>query len=203
MGYKTGSVSEIGERLKQTFLTGTNAQITQYPGAAAPSTRKFYSNHAGYDYATAPGTPLKLPAGAKVVKSYMDQSGYGQRAVVQLPTGEQWALSHLSKVAIPQGGKTGDVFAYTGGARGTYGAGNTTGPHLDIAAFDPKTVAANVGNYYQQALRSVSQGAQRANPMKLLEAAKSKYGKNLIAYASNPQRLVALAKKSGGRIIKL
>lgn len=133
----------------------------------------------------------------------MDQSGYGQRAVVQLPTGEQWALSHLAKVVVPEGGQDGQVFAYTGGAKGSYGSGNTTGPHLDISAFDPKTVAANVGNYYQQALRSVSQGAQKANPIKLLEAAKSKYGKNLVAYASNPQRLVDLAKKSGGRIIKL
>lgn len=198
-----GSITELGQRLKQTFLTGSNAPITQYPGAASSSTKKFYSTHQGFDYGTSQGTPLKLPTGAKVVKSYMDQSGYGQRAVVQLPTGEQWALSHLAKVVVPEGGQDGQVFAYTGGAKGSYGSGNTTGPHLDISAFDPKTVAANVGNYYQQALRSVSQGAQKANPIKLLEAAKSKYGKNLVAYASNPQRLVDLAKKSGGRIIKL
>jgi murein DD-endopeptidase MepM/ murein hydrolase activator NlpD len=125
--------------------TGKNYGLTQGPGAAHPSTRKFYKTHQGYDFATPQGTQVKSPFEGEVVYAGMDNTGWGNRIGVYNPkTDRTTYLSHLSKIDVQPGQKIsqGAVLGLTGGRKGSYGAGNTTGEHLDITEFGGKNVQA-------------------------------------------------------------
>jgi hypothetical protein len=115
--------------------TGNYYKNTQSPGPASASTRQFYSTHKGYDYATPVGTQIKAPITGNVVYAGLDNTGWGNRIGVYNPqTDKTTFLSHLSKINVKPGQKInyGDILGFTGGQRGAYGSGNTTGPHLDI-----------------------------------------------------------------------
>jgi hypothetical protein len=118
---------EIAAQLNQWFLGG-QGRVTQLPGAAHPSTRKFYANHRGYDLAIPQGTQLNLD-GLEYI-GHGESGGYGNRLAAYDPKMDRtYYFSHLSNV---QRDPTGKMMAWTGGKPGTRGAGNTTGAHLDI-----------------------------------------------------------------------
>jgi murein DD-endopeptidase MepM/ murein hydrolase activator NlpD len=79
---------------------------------------------------------LKQPARVIDVISERDPNhgGYGGMVEIEFPDGARARVAHLSKVKV----KPGDVipakkvFALTGGAPGTPGAGRSTGPHVHL-----------------------------------------------------------------------
>lgn len=123
--------------------TGNYYRVTQRPGPAEASTRKFYSTHKGYDYATPTGTQLKSPVAGQIIYAGLDNTGWGNRVGVYDPTTDKTTyLSHLSKINVKPGQRInyGDILGATGGRPGTYGSGNTTGAHLDITELAGKLI---------------------------------------------------------------
>ena len=193
-----GNPNDLGNHLRQVFNLGA-APITQTPGAAHPSTRKFYANHQGYDYGTASGTPIKPSRAGKVSQSYLDNSGFGNRALVELDNGESYFLSHLRDLPRTGAFQAGQSIAFTGGTPGSRGAGNTTGAHLDITAAG--------ANAYQSIMRGI-QGAGNQVKRKLdlpsiLNQARQKYGKGVVAIGSKAKISELSKSRSNSKIIRL
>jgi hypothetical protein len=183
---------------------GFNAPVTQYKGAPSAATKKYYSYHEGTDYGTNAGTPIKPNFQGKVLKNYMDNTGYGARTVIQNPTtGQTYTLSHLSGYALPEGStfSPGTTVAMTGGVPGSWGSGNTTGQHLDVV------LGNGSGNQtFSSTLKNVMQSIQQASPQALINKVKQMYGNRAIAVAKGSnanQNLQALQKKYGGKIVRV
>jgi hypothetical protein len=190
-----GRPSDLGNHLRQVFNLG-EAPITQTPGAAHPTTRKFYDNHQGYDYGTPSGTAIRPARSGKVVQSYTDNSGFGNRALVQLDNGESYFLSHLKNLAKVGSFNAGDAIALTGGIPGTWGAGNTTGAHLDIT---PAT-----GNAFSNMIKGMQSGVQRKVNLKdIFSQARQKYGKGIVAVGSQAKIAEYAKNKPNAKIIRL
>lgn len=190
---------DYGTQLMNKWLN-KRYEVTQTPGAAAPSTRRYYRTHAGYDYATPAGTKLNAKTSGQVVYAGYDPSGYGNRVGIYEPdTGKTTYLSHLADIAVKKGQMVnpGLYLGATGGVPGTRGAGNTTGAHLDITEYKGNKVFTNsgkatgkvTGNIYSQ----------------LLAKARSKYGNKLIAASTNPQKLASYGSKLKlkGKVVRL
>jgi len=182
-------------------------KVTQTPGPAAASTRKYYRIHQGYDYATPSGTPLTAKTSGKVVYAGYDPSGWGNRVGIYEPsTGKTTYLSHLSDIRVKAGQQItpGMYLGATGGIPGSRGSGNTTGAHLDITEYGGNKI---FPSYAQPRGKQVSVGRQFVNndmrqyAASVMQKAKSKYGKKVLAVGSSPQVLQRLGLK--GRIVRL
>lgn len=118
-----------GSGLSQNFNTkiGTNL----YPESTV---RAWGGTHKGLDIVMKQGTVLPAPVSGEVVEAgYL--GGWGGTIVIRDSKGAEHRLAHLSE--LPQGIKPGVriergmPIAKSGGAKGTKGAGNSTGAHLD------------------------------------------------------------------------
>lgn len=184
--------AEIAEQLRQDWLRGIG-HVTQLPGKAVPSTQKYYSRHRGYDIGTPAGTPVYAPVDLEVISRNL-QKGYGQRLQAYLPDRNQTAwLSHLSKILVDPGRyKAGTLLGYTGGTPGTYGAGNTTGAHIDFELSRGRGVP-------------VATQASTVNPQsyaqRLLQMARTK-NPNVMAISNSLDRLRELENR-GYQIVKM
>jgi len=195
MNYQASS--NIGQYLNERFLAG-QGRITQTPGRAHPSVRKFYSHHKGYDLAVKPGTPLNTQ-GLQYKGSYMDRTGYGLRAMYYNPEADRsYVFSHLSRVD-PQGR------AYTGGIPGVHG--KSTGPHVDI---EIKPGLYNTQSQYIKQLQNIAgnigSGVKRTsfNIPDLIGKVKNKFGQHIRVIAmGSPKKLAHYQKKLGGQIVRL
>jgi murein DD-endopeptidase MepM/ murein hydrolase activator NlpD len=106
-----GSVSAIG-----TFIWPIGGRITQ----------RFTWYHKGLDIATAFGTPiLAADSGVVMVAGWPDNSGYGNRVVIDHGNGYQTWYGHMSKVLVSVGQTVS-----RGSQIGLEGStGRSTGPH--------------------------------------------------------------------------
>jgi murein DD-endopeptidase MepM/ murein hydrolase activator NlpD len=107
------------------FSTST---VSEWPGG--------YSNirfgiHMGTDFAVKQGTPLLATTNGKI-KIYNGTGSGGWGIDINTPDGFTVRNWHMSRIDVKNGQtvKVGDVIGLTGGAVGTPGAGNSTGPHL-------------------------------------------------------------------------
>jgi murein DD-endopeptidase MepM/ murein hydrolase activator NlpD len=90
-------------------------------------TQRFAWYHRGVDVATALGTPiLAADSGTVVTAGWPDNSGYGNRVVIDHGNGYRTLYAHMSKVNVVAGQtvKRGDVIGLEGST------GRSTGPHL-------------------------------------------------------------------------
>ena len=87
--------------------------------------------HNGIDFPVKQGTPIKATVSG-VVRN--NDAGAKDGAGVDITAPDGWMTRHwhVSKFLVPNGTRVnaGDVVALSGGARGTWGAGNSTGAHL-------------------------------------------------------------------------
>lgn len=87
--------------------------------------------HNGIDFPVTQGTELRTTMSG-VVRN--NDAGVKDGAGVDITSSDGWMARHwhVSKFLVPNGSRVeaGDVIALSGGARGTWGAGNSTGPHL-------------------------------------------------------------------------
>lgn len=98
------------------------------------STVKAWSGtHKGIDIAIPQGTSLQSPISGTVTYAGVD-GGWGGTIVIEDVEGNEVRLSHLSSIGIRPGMKIrkGESIAQSGGSKGTKGAGNSTGPHIDL-----------------------------------------------------------------------
>lgn len=90
-------------------------------------TQRYAWYHRGVDIATSTGTPvLAADSGTVVTAGWPDNSGYGNRVVIDHGNGYRTLYGHLSKVnvAVGQTVKRGNVVGLEGST------GRSTGPHL-------------------------------------------------------------------------
>lgn len=86
--------------------------------------------HDGIDFSIPQGTELRATATGVIYNNDAGNDGAG----VDITTDDGWKVRHwhVSKFLLPNGTRVnaGDVIALSGGAKGTWGAGFSTGPHL-------------------------------------------------------------------------
>ena len=105
--------------------------------------------HMGTDFAVGQGTPLRATTDGRI-HVYLD-NGYGTGIDITNDDGIVVRNWHMSEVHVNDGDwvTAGQIIGLTGGGRGTWGAGNSTGPHLhwelrdnarfnDIGWIDPR-----------------------------------------------------------------
>ena len=87
--------------------------------------------HNGIDFPVPQGTPLRATVSGRIRNN---DAGQADGAGVDISTPDGWMVRmwHVSQFLVPNGSQVsaGDVVALSGGQRGTWGAGNATGPHL-------------------------------------------------------------------------
>ena len=111
--------------------------ITSGYGSRAAPTKGASTNHMGVDVGLPQGTPIYAPE-AGIVQLSKTVGGYGKRVELNLGTLEGstqelvTTYSHLSRLAVEAGQRVekGQLLGFSGGARGTPGAGTSTGAHL-------------------------------------------------------------------------
>lgn len=86
--------------------------------------------HDGLDIRAAQGTPLLATTSGRVLRYSSQQDGNG----IDIVAGDGLVARHwhLSRFDVENGAwvEAGQQIGLTGGAKGTWGAGNSTGPHL-------------------------------------------------------------------------
>lgn len=111
--------------------------ITSGFGKRNAPTKGASTNHLGIDIGLGQGTPIYAPE-AGTVDLARTVGGYGKRIELNLGIIEGstdklvTAYSHLSRLAVEAGQRVekGQLIGYSGGAKGTEGAGTSTGSHL-------------------------------------------------------------------------
>ena len=134
------NTQKISQDLMNMYLGGAGV-ITQTPGQTYTNPR----GHKGYDIGIKP-TNITPSYSGRVTGVWQDPTGYGTRMSVYNPqTNKTDVLSHLSKVYLQAGQQfqPGVSVGMTGGVPGTYGAGRTTGAHIDVESY-PGMVYANM-----------------------------------------------------------
>lgn len=89
--------------------------------------------HNGIDIGVQQGTPVYAAKGGTVTTAALE-SGAGNHVVVTSGSGYFTSYMHLSRISVSVGTVVaqGELIGYSGGAVGTYGAGTSTGAHLDF-----------------------------------------------------------------------
>lgn len=100
------------------------------------------SFHRGTDFAVPVGTPVTAAADGVVTEMGLHKE-YGNYVIIRHGS-KSTLYGHLSKFATSRGRKVkaGDLIAYSGGAKGAPGSGNSGGPHLHFEVRDNGGVGA-------------------------------------------------------------
>lgn len=98
-----------------------------------PSAQK-HEKHLGVDFGVPVGTPIRSVFDGTVRKVGNDDFS-GAHIVIRHTDGTGAGYCHLSdiQVELNQEVKQGDIIALSGGAKGAWGAGKSTGPHLHFS----------------------------------------------------------------------
>ena len=107
---------------------------SEYGYRQDPNNPKERHHHGGIDYAMPVGSPVLAAADGVVDQVTTQPNGsrsYGHYVVIK-HEGFLTYYAHLSKslVRVGQEVKQGQLIAYSGGAKGAWGSGSSTGPHL-------------------------------------------------------------------------
>jgi murein DD-endopeptidase MepM/ murein hydrolase activator NlpD len=107
---------------------------SQYGYRTDPNNPKERHHHGGIDYAMPVGSPVLAAADGVVDQVTTQPNGarsYGHYVVIK-HAGFYTYYAHLSKstVKVGQEVRQGQLIAYSGGKKGAWGSGSSTGPHL-------------------------------------------------------------------------
>lgn len=117
--------------------------------------RNISSYHRGTDFAVPVGTPVTAAADG-VVTEIGSHKDYGNYVIIKHGS-KSTLYAHLSRFATSRGKKVkaGELIAYSGGAKGAKGSGNSGGPHLHFEVRDNGGVGAqgrvNPENFFGKA----------------------------------------------------
>jgi hypothetical protein len=103
-----------------------NARVTQAYGNVSGR-----GTHGGVDLGAPQGTPIAAPQDGVITTATMNGNTCGGMIVLQSGN-VMHKFCHCSSInsRVGQEVRAGDIVAYSGGTKGTPGAGFTTGPHL-------------------------------------------------------------------------
>lgn len=127
--YGVGSLLKLGSGLSQDFNTKISTNLY-----AASTVKAWKGRHAGIDIKIPQGTDLPAPFGGTII-SVGYEPGWGGTVKWRDDTGGEHRIAHMSLLSkdLKPGlvFKAGAWLGKSGGAKGTKGAGNSTGPHVD------------------------------------------------------------------------
>lgn len=140
--------------------TGENLQDIEATGGEVPGKPdspygpRGGREHKGNDYFRNSGTPISVIQSGTVTVADMnyDPSGWGAVVEIRHQDGSLSRYAHLSEINVAAGTRItpGQVIGKTGGAAGTFGAGNSEGPHLHFeyetasGRIDPTAIAPKI-----------------------------------------------------------
>jgi len=89
-------------------------------------------NHYGEDYPVKQGTEIYSKMGGRVEYAKITSNNCGGTLNIKMDDGTTSKFCHLSKIFVKTGEKINknQLIALSGGAKGTTGAGSSTGPHI-------------------------------------------------------------------------
>lgn len=135
------------------FLPKAGSEVLSWPLADILITSKFgirtnpfnsYAQtfHYGVDFRASTGTEVKASASGVVVDigntdTACKGASFGNWILVKYNNGLSSTYSHLSGISVKKGQqiKTNDVIGLSGGTRGVFGSGSSTGPHLHLSVY--------------------------------------------------------------------
>lgn len=98
--------------------------------------------HYGVDFRATSGTSVFAMAGGVVEGTgntdvACQGASFGKWILIKHTNGLSSSYGHLSNISVQKGDiiKTGDVIGLSGGTRGIFGSGSSTGPHLHISVY--------------------------------------------------------------------
>lgn len=142
-------------------------RLSQGFGANPDSYARFgLKGHNGLDYALPHGTPLVSPIEGKITEIGNDTTGYGAYVKVENDA-EGHLLGHMSRIDVQVGQEVyeGQQLGLSGGTKGSWGAGNTTGAHLHWGRFPkPRNRDNGYSGYEDQSDLLISWDEQKALP---------------------------------------
>ncbi|ETB63748.1 TPA: hypothetical protein DIC38_02865 [Candidatus Nomurabacteria bacterium] len=104
--------------------------------------------HYGIDFRSSTGTPVKsMATGVVIDTGNTDLSckgaSFGKWVLIKYNNGLSSTYGHLSAISVEKGQKikTGDIVGLSGGVKGVFGSGSSTGPHLHISVYASDGVA--------------------------------------------------------------
>jgi len=98
--------------------------------------------HYGVDFRAISGTPVLAMAGGVVEGTgntdvACQGASFGRWILIKHTNGLSSVYGHLSAISVEKGDviKTGDTIGLSGGTRGVFGSGSSTGPHLHVSVY--------------------------------------------------------------------
>lgn len=132
-----------------------------------PVTGKAGTFHNGIDMRAPQGTPVIAPEDGTVISVMTnDVCGYG--VVLQHGPNTRTGYCHFSRIDVKKGQtvKAGQQIGLSGGAKGTKGAGRSTGAHLHFIVYQKKGTARRDENH----VRGTDKDWPSVDPLPLLDA---------------------------------
>lgn len=145
-----GQVRDLNERNFISPVTRTTVNITSPYGWRLHPIEDFKQFHTGIDIAGTQREKLLAIADGVVKNVYLHDT-LGNAVEVETDNGFRYVFGHCNQINVKKNErvKQGDVIALMGGAKGTYGAGRSTGSHL-----------------HMNILKKINGVFERQNPMK-------------------------------------
>lgn len=107
-----------------------------------PFNSSIQTYHYGVDFRASVGTQVKSNSSGTVVDVGNTDiackgASFGNWVLVKYNNGLSGTYGHLSAISVKKGQKVkiGDVIGLSGGARGVFGSGSSTGPHLHLSIY--------------------------------------------------------------------
>lgn len=181
---------------------------SDYGWRSDPNNPKERHHHGGIDYAMPVGSPV-LAAADGVVDQVTTQPNSGRsfgHYVVLKHDGFFTYYAHLSKsvVKVGQEVRQGQLIAYSGGKKGAWGAGSSTGPHLHFEvrlskgskqSVDPKSIFGKIKSAVSNLFKGKKGGKDTPTEEDLAQFVLAGGGPKGAAYAGG--QLLAMIQRGG------
>lgn len=118
---------------------GVALVTSKYGARTNPETGLYQPVHNGIDVAIPQGTTLLAPGAGTVETTWDNEAINGSGVKIRHTNGYSTATIHMSRVDVRRGQTVaaGTVIGLSGGAKGSYGAGRSTGPHVHFMIYGP------------------------------------------------------------------
>lgn len=125
----------VMESIKKSYILNENELSSPIPYMKVThpfQEKRSYERHPGVDIPVPVGTEIKSPADGIIGDAEIRNNACGGTLKIEHENGFITRYCHCKKIFVSKGDKVnkGQVVALTGGDRGGYGSGNSTGPHL-------------------------------------------------------------------------
>lgn len=115
---------------------------SKYGNRINPFNSSIQTFHYGVDFRASVGTKVKASANGIIVGTGNTDvackgASFGNWVLVKYNNGLSSTFGHLSSISVEKGQiiKIGDTIGLSGGTRGVFGSGSSTGPHLHLSVY--------------------------------------------------------------------